>query len=94
MPKYRSNNQYAIFIASIIIIFFCLILYVTIKNDCRELTHENFSLEQEVDGYGSQIKYNASDINILIGRKRIERIAMEKFNLIAADPESIIVVLK
>jgi len=93
MSNYRTEHHYATFITSIILFFFSLTLYVKIKNDCRELTHENFSLEQEVDGYGSRVKVNLSEINNLISRKRIEKIAKNQFNLIVAEPESIIVIL-
>tara|TARA_B100000029_G_C17200558_1_gene824210 strand:- start:232 stop:516 length:285 start_codon:yes stop_codon:yes gene_type:complete len=93
MSKHRYEHHYAIFISSIVLFFFSLTLYVKIKNDCRELTHENFSLEEEVDGYGSQVKVNLSEINNLISRKRIEKIAQSEFNLVVAEPESIIVIL-
>lgn len=91
MSRYRNENQYAIFITAIILLFFSLTLYVKIKNDCRELTHENFSLEQQINGYGSIIKSNYSEINDLISRNRIENLAKKEFNLISAEPESIII---
>ncbi len=93
ISKYKSEHNYAIFISSIILLFFSLILYVKIKNDCRELVHENFSLEGVLDGYGSQVKVNLSEINYLISRKRIEKIAEKHFNLVVAEPESIRVIL-
>ena len=91
--KYKSEHSYAIFILSVILLFFSLILYVKIKNDCREMLNENFSLESALDGYGSQVKVNASEINDLISRKRIEKIAKNQFNLVVAEPESIRVIL-
>ena len=86
-------RQYFLFISTIIYLSIFFITYVTIKNDCRNLINENYLLEDKKKSYGSQITYNKSKVKTLMGRKRIEKIGMSEFNLVVAEPESVIVVI-